>query len=75
MRKKGGHDILIEDIKRRFERSLVKFFKNYLCLADQWIIFNNANDHPEIIAKKQNARIEIKDKKLFAEILSKIGEK
>ncbi|MCK5494644.1 MAG: zeta toxin family protein [Candidatus Omnitrophica bacterium] len=71
----GGHNVPIEDIKRRFERSIDKFFNQYRLLADQWILFNNAETIPKIIARKQNANIEVIDQKLFAKIIKNIGVK
>lgn len=69
----GGHNVPIGDIKRRFERSVEKFFKQYRLLADKWILFNNAKTRPIIIAKKQNASIEIIDQILLNKIVKKIG--
>ena len=71
----GGHNVPIEDIKRRFERSPNKFFKEYRLLADKWILFNNAETTPRIIAKKQNAHIEVVNQNLFEKILKKVGIK
>ena len=69
----GGHNVPIEDVKRRFERSTDKFFKEYRLLADKWILFNNAETIPKIIAKKQNAHIEVVNKELFEKIVKKAG--
>jgi predicted ABC-type ATPase len=65
----GGHNVPVEDIKRRFERSTERFFKEYRLLADQWILFNNAGAKPEIIAKKENAHVIVTDHALFEKIL------
>ena len=70
---KGGHNVPVKDIKRRFKRSVEKFFKNYRLLANKWILFNNAAALPKIIAKKQNAHIDIIDKDVFEKIILKIG--
>ena len=69
----GGHNVPIADIKRRFERSTEKFFKQYRLLADKWILFNNAESKPRIIAKKQNAHIDVIDQELFDAITKKVG--
>jgi len=69
----GGHNVPVKDVKRRFERSIVKFFKDYRLLADQWILFNNAGITPEIIAKKQNALIDVINYDLFVKITKKSG--
>ncbi len=68
----GGHNVPIKDIKRRFERSIQKFLKNYRLLVDRWILFNNAGSKPEIIAKKQNAHIDVIDRDLFLKIAKKV---
>ena len=70
---KGGHDVPIKDIKRRFERSTEIFFKQYRVLADKWILFNNAGSKPKIIAKKQNSCIDVIDQCLFEKITKKAG--
>jgi len=70
---KGGHDVPLDDIKRRFNRSMDNFFIKYRLLADKWILFNNSQSKPIIIAKKQNAHIDVADHDLFDEIIQKIG--
>lgn len=71
----GGHNVPVGDIKRRFGRSMNKFFKEYRLLSDKWILFNNAEIRPRIIAKKQNAHIEVVNQNLFEKILKKVGIK
>ena len=43
--KKGGHDVPIKDINRRFRRTHVNFWELYRPLADQWEIFVNIKGH------------------------------
>ncbi len=69
----GGHNVPIADIRRRFERSTEKFFKQYRLLADQWMLFNNEQSKPKLIARKQNAHIDVIDKCLFKKITEKVG--
>jgi len=69
----GGHNVPVKDIKRRFNRSIKNFFKHYHLLSDKWILFNNAEPKPKIIAKKQNAHIDITDNDLFKDIIKKLG--
>ena len=69
----GGHDVPSEDIRRRFERCIERFFKDYRLLADKWILFNNAGSKPEIVVKKQNTHINVIDRDLFVEITKKAG--
>ena len=65
----------VEDIKRRFERRMEKFFNEYRLLADKWILFNNAEAIPKIIVRKQNAHIDIIDHDLYEKITKKVGVK
>jgi len=69
----GGHNVPVKDIKRRFNRSIENFFTHYHLLADKWILFNNAELKPKIIAKKQNTQIDIIDNDLFEDIIKKLG--
>ncbi|MBC8173491.1 MAG: hypothetical protein H7X71_06240 [Chitinophagales bacterium] len=39
---KGGHDIPIEDIKRRYSRSRRNFWNAYKNIADNWYLFYNS---------------------------------
>ena len=70
----GGHNVPSEDIKRRFDRSILNFFKIYQPLLDSWMLFNNAQMKPKLIAKKTNAHIDIIDEELFAQITERAGK-
>ncbi|MBN1522595.1 MAG: zeta toxin family protein [Candidatus Aureabacteria bacterium] len=72
---KGGHNVPIGDIKRRFERSTERFFKSYRLLADKWILFDNSAQKPKIIARKRNNHIEILIQDSFRTITQKVGVK
>ncbi|MBU0671264.1 zeta toxin family protein [Patescibacteria group bacterium] len=69
----GGHNVPIIDIKRRFKRSTEKFFKQYRLLADQWMLFNNEQSKPKLIARKQNAHIDVFDQSLFEKVINEVG--
>ncbi|MFC1595858.1 zeta toxin family protein [Candidatus Margulisiibacteriota bacterium] len=69
----GGHNVPVQDIKRRYDRSMEKFLKEYRLFANKWILFNNAEVKPTIIARQKNAHIEIIDKELFAGIIENTG--
>jgi len=58
----------IEDVKRRFDRSIANFFGLYKPLADSWILFNNAGAKPVLIAKGTNGQATIIDYELFKSI-------
>jgi len=69
----GGHYIPSKDVKRRFERSLVNFFNMYRPLIDTWLLFDNSEKKPKLIAKRGNSHIDVRNNDLFQKILNKAG--
>lgn len=68
--KKGGHNIPIEIIKRRYVRGL-KNFKTFANEVDKWLILNNNTSGPSIIAEKYlSEKIKIHDKVVFEKIMN-----
>jgi predicted ABC-type ATPase len=49
--RKGGHNVPVADIKRRFERSLRHLVSVYTPLADRWALWNNASQPPALVAE------------------------
>ena len=70
----GGHDIPIEDIKRRFLRSISNFVNVYSILVDYWYLFNNSSQEPDLIAKLVERNLMIKNNVLYDKI-TKTGQK
>ena len=66
----GGHDVPIQDVKRRFKRSIGNFFKLYQPLFDSWMLFNNAGSIPTLIAKTNNGQVYVIDQELFEKVKS-----
>ncbi len=46
---KGGHNVPVQDVKRRYERSWHNFSELYKPLADSWVIFDTSGDLPIIV--------------------------
>ena len=61
----GGHDIPIEDIKRRYVRSRKLFLNLYRNMVDKCLIFFNGDDNYELVAEDN----EILDEDLYLEFL------
>ena len=61
----GGHNVPSEDVRRRFYRGVNNFFKLYRPLLNSWMLFNNSESKPLLIAKGINGHIEIINKQLF----------
>ena len=65
----GGHDVPAVDVKRRFNRGIYNFFKYYKPLSDTWLLFNNADAIPRIIAKEKDGRTDVIDKEMSEKII------
>ena len=61
----GGHDVPAIDVRRRFYRGMYNFLKYYRPLADTWMLFNNADVTPRLIAREKRGDTEIIYKELF----------
>ena len=51
---RGGHDIPVPDIRRRYERGLQNFFGHYRHIADHWFFYDNSLE-PILIASSEGA--------------------
>jgi predicted ABC-type ATPase len=69
----GGHDVPVNDILRRFSRSVRNFFKLYQSFVDSWMLFDNSGPVPVLIAERKNGKITIVDKSLYDHIVKGIG--
>ena len=47
--KQGGHDVLREDVLRRFTRSWINFLEVYRPLADTWSVYDNSGTVPRLL--------------------------
>ncbi|MEK6646778.1 MAG: zeta toxin family protein [Candidatus Firestonebacteria bacterium] len=65
----GGHNVATKDVRRRFYRGIYNFFKLYRPLLDSWMLFNNANATPSLIAEEKNGKLLVIDKHLFNKII------
>lgn len=65
----GGHNVSTKDVRRRFHRGIYNFFKLYRLLLDSWMLFNNSDIIPSLIAEEKNGRILVIDKDLFNKII------
>jgi predicted ABC-type ATPase len=70
----GGHNVPVQDVLRRFDRSICNFFKLYQPIVDSWLLFNNAGPIPILIAQKRNGKKKIVDENLYNSIVEGIGD-
>jgi len=46
----GGHDIPEGVVRQRYQRGLANFFKLYRPLADRWLMYDNSERQPKLVA-------------------------
>jgi predicted ABC-type ATPase len=68
----GGHDVPAETVRRRFDRGLLNLFNLYNTYADSWVIFDNSELAPRVVAKETAGVLTVIDGKLFEEIRTKV---
>ena len=49
--KKGGHNVPVPDIRRRFGRGRQHFVHDYAPLADRWALWDNETSPPRLVAE------------------------
>ncbi len=54
----GGHHVPEEDVRRRFERSRKHFIADYVPLADEWVLWDNASPPHRRIADSSTHNLE-----------------
>lgn len=47
----GGHNIPTDVIARRYSRGIINLFKIYIPLCDEWAVFDNSYETPQLIAE------------------------
>jgi len=63
---KGGHNIPVEDIERRFDRSLKNLRTLYLPLVHEWLLVKSNTAPPEFIASLTEGVLDIRDEALYS---------
>ena len=64
-RRKGGHDVPEEDIRRRFERSLWNFRFDLSGVSDVWSLYYNGGQSYQIVASKTGDSTVVTDEYLY----------
>lgn len=68
-RRRGGHDIPEEDIRRRYLRSAYNMQYLYRHIAHDWFLYDNSDPPPKLIASEEKGTFRVKNRQVFAEIL------
>lgn len=70
---KGGHDVPQAVVRRRFDRSIRNFFREYKTLVDSWYFFDNTDTSPVLIAFKKGRRVRIMNRRMYDTLISRYG--
>jgi predicted ABC-type ATPase len=72
---RGGHDVPEAVVRRRFDRSIRNFLRNYRLLADSWTLFDNSGETPKTVASEADHKLSIIAADKFGELVARYGEK
>ena len=67
--RRGGHDILEKVVRRRFHKGVQNLFTRYRPALDSWMLFNNSETVPRLIAREELGELQVFDQELFANIM------
>jgi len=71
--REGGHPVPVQDVRRRFLKTLRNFFNDFCPLADAWKLFDNSKDSPRLVAVQKNGRTVVRDRSLWSAVVSQAG--
>ena len=72
--KQGGHNILEDVIRRRFDVGSRNLLKSYLPMFDTWLLFDSSILHPRKIACYNGGKTEVLDAELYKCIFDAVKE-
>ncbi len=64
----GGHNVCESDVRRRFDRGLGNFFRDYRRLVDSWILLDNSRELPQLIARGSGEELAVIDAEVFGRL-------
>jgi len=71
--RRGGHNIPVEVVRRRFKRGLPNLFQVYRPLLDFWAIIDNSTDIPKLVAFERGKELKIVKSDIFSLIKKCVG--
>ena len=66
--REGGHNVPLEDIRRRYLPSVRNFFELYLPLSDVTLLYEATDPPPQIVAQWSGSMLEILQPELYEKI-------
>jgi len=68
---KGGHDVPEQVVRRRFDRSVRNFFREYQPIVDSWHLFDNTGSTPVTIAFKTGVKPRIINRDKYRKLIQR----
>jgi predicted ABC-type ATPase len=65
---KGGHNIPVDVIERRYRAGLQNLFELYMPIFDVWLLWNSSVAPPSLVAKRSLEGLTIQDPKTYTRI-------
>ena len=72
--RKGGHEVPLADLQRRFLPSLRNFFRLYLPLADHAALYDSTLQPPLLVAEWHQSKPSIASPQAYERILHRLGK-
>jgi len=69
----GGHDVLSNDVKRRFPRTIMNFFTTYKQFVDTWMLFDTSGEKPVLAARSVNEGATVEDAAVYNKITESLA--
>jgi predicted ABC-type ATPase len=66
--RQGGHRVPAEDVRRRYGIGVRNLFRLYRPLLDGWWLYDASRLPPKLVAKEEEGRLTIKQKRLYKRI-------
>lgn len=70
---RGGHNVPLADLQRRFKVSVQNLFSIYRPVVHRWSIYDNGLLSPVLLAHGDESTVTVVEKKLFSAVISKFG--
>jgi predicted ABC-type ATPase len=64
----GGHHVPAEDVRRRYTTGVQNLFRQYRPILDGWRLYDASRLPPRLIAKEEQRKLTIKQKRLYRRI-------
>ena len=71
----GGHNVPLEDLRRRFKVSVQNLFNIYRPVVDRWSLYDNGQHTPVLLAYGNPTALTVVAKNAFEKVVSEFNLK